>query len=162
MDFDTEIISEPPVPEYYISVADAALYFAARVNTDAWELATDSGKFKAIGHAGRIIDMLSFKGSKTVSTQALEFPRDGDATVPVAIVQACCEIALALLDNRDPDKLLEATYNQSIGIGGALNITKDPTVVPDYIAAGVPSATAWRLLRPFMVDPYSVEIVRCS
>lgn len=141
----------------YISVADAETYFANRIGADAWDIATESRKTKALAHATSIIDTLPIAGSKTVSDQTNQFPRYPDLTVPSDVQYACAEIAVALLAGIDPEREYRNAFIQSMN-HGELNVTQG--MCPEHIAAGVPSITAWRLLRPYLIDETSIGLVR--
>jgi hypothetical protein len=171
---------------YYGSVADGDLYFSARLRSGAWIDADPSDKLKAIREATMLIDRLNFAGDKVDSNQRLEFPRmnnlirqattkDGelgtidtfvivpsiDVQVPNDIIQACYNIALKLLEGYDPDiekDNLTMTENKYSQVGSKF----DRTFIPEYLNAGIPSATAWSLLRPYLRDPRSVTLSRDS
>src|SRR4026208_2227678 len=85
----------------YVDIDEAQTYFDARLNTDPWDEAEAATRQKAVSHAARLIDRLAFKGDKTADDQTLEFPRNGDSEVPQDIKNACCELALVLLDDVD-------------------------------------------------------------
>lgn len=59
----------------YISVADATLYFADRLYSDAWTNAAADDKAKALIMATKKIDQMHMLGVKAVTNQTLEFPR---------------------------------------------------------------------------------------
>lgn len=133
----------------------------AVLDTTAYDAAEAADITKSLNIATLIIDRLNFKGSKTDSTQANQFPRDDDTEVPTDIVQACCLIALALLDGRDPDLDFE---NQSLVSMGYANVrsTYDRSGREPHTVAGVPSVAAWRLLLPYIRDPRSFDLYRVS
>jgi hypothetical protein len=95
----------------YITVADADLYFAARLNAGAWETASVGDKEKALVTACRHIETCRLRverrglelTSPVIATQALSFPRLRDVNalgtyiIPERVLQAQCEEALALL-----------------------------------------------------------------
>lgn len=155
----------------YITYSEAEAYANERLNVEAWDAAVDSDgsiagepgseTYKSIAMATKIIDRLNYRGSKTASTQANEFPRGEDTDVPDDIKQACFEIALALLDGVNPD--LEAENLGMIAQGYAnVRSTYDRSVPAPHISAGVPSITAWRYLVPFLRNPQEVSINRTS
>ena len=96
------------------------------------------------------------------SSQELEFPRGADTEVPEAIRRACYEIAHTLLDGKDPELELENLGIVSQGYS-SVRTTFSRTHVPvEHIVNGVPSATAWRLLVPFLRDDDAIRVSRVS
>ena len=144
----------------YASTAEAQAYFDNRLNTSAWDSASSGDKSKALEMATEIISMLNYVGVKP-DGQVLEFPRGDDATIPQGIINACAEIAMALLDNIDPEKELEQLRLQSLTFASAKAVY-DIDNIPEYIAAGVPSGIAWRYLKPYLRDPRTVDMTRAS
>lgn len=155
----------------YITVERAQELADERLNVDAWEEAKetdgstwgDAGTLcvKAITMATAIIDRLNYRGQKTSDAQVNEFPRGGDESIPTAIEIACFEIALALLDGKEPEIEFE---NLSLTAQGYANVrTNYDRSMPDInIVAGVPSVTAWRYLAPYLRDPSLVRLSRKS
>ena len=95
-------------------------------------------------------------------SQELEFPRGADTEVPEAIRRACYEIAHTLLDGKDPELELENLGIVSQGYS-SVRTTFSRTHVPvEHIVNGVPSATAWRLLVPFLRDDDAIRVSRVS
>ena len=95
-------------------------------------------------------------------SQELEFPRGADTEVPEAIRRACYEIAHTLLDGKDPELELENLGIVSQGYS-SVRTTFSRTHVPvEHIVNGVPSATAWRLLVPFLRDGDAIRVSRVS
>jgi len=96
------------------------------------------------------------------AAQDLEFPRGADTEVPVAIRMAAYEIAYSLLDGKDPELELENLGITSQGYG-AVRTSYERNMVPiEHLINGVPNATAWRYLRPFLRDSDIVKIGRIS
>lgn len=165
---------------YYGTMIAAIEYFNNRLHSDPWDGATIEDKRRGLIAATRIIDTLNFKGSKATVYAALladedattavlqaadlsqyhEFPRGADTVVPGPIEQACYEIAIALLDDRDPDMELEALGISSQGIESVRTTYSRKQVPIEHLINGVPSNTAWRLLRPFLRDEDALYIVR--
>lgn len=155
----------------YISFTKAQEIANERLNVDAWndavvEDGTDAGltgslTYKAIAMATAAIDRLNYIGSKSSTTQENQFPRGGDTEIPADIEKATFEIALALLDDVDPE--MEASNLGAISQGYAnVRSTYDREVPAPHIVAGIPSVTAWRYLVPYLRDPYTVDISRIS
>ena len=67
----------------------------------------------------------SYKGTKLVSTQALQFPRliDGETVFPIALKNAVCELALK---SNDEDLLADTDKTTIREKVGALEIEYDP------------------------------------
>jgi hypothetical protein len=169
----------------YGSITKANAYFLTRLHSEAWEMENATNQTKALYTATRIIDRLNYKGNKrsvylavlaaggwdqlalldiqvAEAAQELEFPRDTDTTVPVDIETACFEISLALLDGVDPDIELEnlGVTNQSYsGVKTSYNRDQQPI---EHLLHGIPSAMAWRILKPFLRDGRAVITVRVN
>lgn len=90
-------------------VGDADDYLNAKIGATAWAAASVDDRARALVSATRWLDRVSnFSGTKTVSTQPLEWPRDGatcgstaitDGTIPDDIALAEFELALALTND---------------------------------------------------------------
>ena len=167
---------------HYGSLANAVTYFGTRLHTSAWDDASNTDRTKALYMATRYIDRLNYKGQKAAvyaliladaeataaeirvaeASQELEFPRDTDTTIPVDIETACYEIVLALLDGVDPDTELEnlgvSTYSYA-GVRTAYNRDQQPI---EHLIHGIPSALAWRYLKPFLRDGRDYALVRVN
>lgn len=163
----------------YVTPAEADDYLTQKLNASTWLAAPPADKVAAIVEATRIINRLNFRGHKTVTYHALQqglsmvelrvvdrqqvlaFPRDGDTEIPEEIKQACCECAFALINGVQPDEeqWSIATVSESVG-PLSIRSTYDRTRVSEWVLAGVPSPTAWALLKPYMRDPLSCSIVR--
>ena len=157
---------------FYGTLIEASNYFATRLHTSAWDDASVTDRQKAMYMATRYIDRLNYKGSKAAvytlleaneeatdeeiraaeASQDLEFPRDTDTTIPLDIKTANFEIALALLDGVDPDAELEnlgiETHSYA-GVKTGYNRDQQPI---EHLIHGIPSALAWRYLKPFLRD----------
>jgi P2-related tail formation protein len=164
----------------YGTLAGAITYFASRLHSDPWDEASADDRNRALLAATRVIDTLNYKGDKNAvyvakladpeitdaaireaeASQPHEFPRGSDTSVPAAIEQANYEIALALLDGRDPDIELEAMGISSQGIESVRTTYARNQVPVEHLINGVSSALAWRLLRPFLRDDDAVKLIR--
>ena len=145
----------------YATLTEANAYFATRLHTDAWDAASDSNRNKALIEATRAIDLLNYNGDKTDSEQETEFPRGGDEVVPTDIQIASYEIAYALLDGVDME--LEYRDLGAISEGySSVRSTYDRTLAQEHIAAGIPSAAAWRRLKPYLRDGLSFKLSRVN
>ena len=86
----------------YISEVDASSYFDERLNVGAWTAAVTDDRARALISGTRWVDTQGFVGEKATTAQALAWPRAdvddiADDAIPVAVQQAVCEVALALL-----------------------------------------------------------------
>lgn len=150
----------------YADVAYGNSFFADRLRTDAWDTASDADKSKALATATRAIDNLNYAGEKhdtgwstdgSTPNQPRQFPRGNDTVVPDAIAQACCELALAFLDDVDPNLEVENLQNSSQGIGEA-RVARDTSYVMEHVRLGIPSLQAYLLLKPFLRDTQNPKI----
>ena len=100
-------------------------------------------------------------GVKYDDNQDLEFPRDDDTDVPAAIIYACCEEALALLD--DVDLEIETENQRMVSLGyGNIRETSDTSMVSPWVVAGISSVEAWRFLRAYLRGVKTVDVMRVS
>lgn len=142
-----------------VSYADN--YFALRIKHLVWDNATNDTKIRALSSATMSINRLNFAGCKTLTSQVLEFPRDGETSIPEAVQQACCEEAYSLADGRDPEQELSGSNQLSVTMEG-VHLAADDARVPIHILHGMVSSVAWNLLRPYLLDPYMVILKRVS
>ncbi len=150
-----------------VSYADetyADAYLAQRLGTDAWGNADAADKPKALAEATRLIDLVPLVGVKQDDEQVREFPRDVDdgEEVPAEVQDACCEVALALLQGKTLDQL-------SASIGVAAESTGDASI--SYTGErggmalvdesyGLPSPTAASLMAPWIADRTEIDLTR--
>lgn len=150
----------------YGTISEAETYFYTRLNTDAWDCLAGTAnetkdKTAALTMATKIIDRLNFLGCKTDPTQENQFPRDESTEIPTEIKEASFEIALALLDGVDPEIEFENLFLTSQGYSN-VRATFDRGQKSPYYLAGVPSAAAWMLLKPFLIDPNEIRLDRVN
>ena len=131
---------------FYVNLTEANEYFSDRLHADAWAEASDADKEKALAMATREIDQQPLKGRKTETSQTLAFPRYPDSEVPEAVKDACCEVALALLERgNDQRRKLQQEGVQSFTLG---NMSET------YVAGagrGLISKEAKELLKPWLL-----------
>lgn len=116
----------------FITEAEAITYMAAHLNASAWTTVsgatcTESEKV-AIIESTRELSMLSWKGSRVDSTQALAWPRQfaenpdspalaylwfGSTVVPARVKDACAELAFQFLKAGTTDL---ASLDPSVGV----------------------------------------------
>lgn len=152
-----------PLPQPYVDMPTAQAYFdATSLNSGPWDAAPATDRLKALVQATMRINNLQFKGRKP-RFQLNEWPRIGiglhSTHVPLEIQYACCEIALMLLDGWD-ENIEEDGLGDISQAYATIRRTSDTSVRRDHIKAGIPSVTAWKMLLPFLVDPYAVVIRR--
>ncbi len=143
----------------YIVVVDAQEYFDDRLNSEAWDEATDTDKLKALKTATRLINNLRFIGKKLDPDQPNEFPRIGQTAVPTAIEEATCELALVLLDQVDPNMEIENTAISGENYAMARS-SYNRDFVMAHVRNGIPSSEAWARLVPYLTDPLTLRLVR--
>lgn len=168
----------------YLERIDAQKYFDCRLNTSAWDYASPTDQNKALAQATRMIDTLNYLGRKWEKTQENEFPRFINLNVipnddpfqqcvnptppakvplvPERVLNACAEIALALLDDYDVDREARSVNMKEFHFSNVRTQRATEENPPDWILAGIPSPTAWNLLKPFLVDPFTVTLDRTN
>lgn len=145
----------------YVTDEEADTYFADRLPSVEWDEAADADKAKSLATATRLINNLAYHGTKTDSAQENEFPRNEAVEVPRQVKEACCEIAYALLEGQSPEKDMRTINASGKRFGGA-GATVDPDNVPLNYMHGIPSSTAWNLLRPYLNNHLSVRLERIT
>lgn len=152
----------------YATYTEGDAYFTQKLYVTAWTGATNANKTKALIMATQMIDRLRFAGFLVDDDQILEFPRyydedegaQGDEEVPDDILYACYELAYALLDGVDPDLELE-----NMGVSSHAYSSVRQSHTPDqmpHIAAGIPSASAWRYLAQYLAPAKTIKMKRVS
>ena len=129
------------------AVVDANSYLGARIGSDAWSSASSSDKKKALVSAARFIDRaVSWSGKKTVSSQPLQWPRDGatcdsesvtDGTIPDEFAYAEFEMALILLG--------DSAAQDSTGTGSNIKSVKAGSARVEFFSSSVGSSSDTRL-----------------
>jgi hypothetical protein len=163
----------------YLTAAEADDYFASRFGSNRWAAQQTATKESLLLAATKAIDRLNFAGLKAAAytaklagadrvaqraaaeSQVNQFPRNEDTIVPQDILDACCEIAYALLSGYDPDQELRklATASESVGPLG-LKVTYDRSRAQDWVMAGIASPTAWQMLMPYLRDLRAFNVRR--
>lgn len=135
----------------YIDIDGADEYFAGRLHAESWSGADSETKEKALKQATREIDRQPLTGRKATDTQALAFPRYPDAEIPEAVKEACCEVALALLERGNSQRRkLQQEGVQSFTLG---NMSES------YAAGagrGLLSQEARELLQPWLLGAVNI------
>lgn len=176
----------------YSTLIEAQAYFDDKLHETAWSQASAEDRRRARIKAQQIIDRLRYKGYKNAvyeafeadedllleyqqgcatalatvraaeASQANEFPRGADTTVPEDIKIAEHEITYALLDGIDPDLELENLAVNNMGIGSVRASFIRSQEPQEHLINGVPSATAWRYLKPYLRDDDQIRLTRVS
>lgn len=109
--------------ESYVDVAYVDTYFLKRGNTE-WDLITNK-ESKIVLAMDYIENNYSYKGTKLISTQALQFPRliNGETVYPIALKNAVCELALK---SNEEDLLADTDKTTIREKVGTLEIEYDP------------------------------------
>ena len=135
----------------YIDIEEANEYFAGRLHAERWGETSDADKEKALRQATKEIDRQLLKGRKATDTQELAFPRYPDTEIPEAVKEACCEIALALLERGNSQRRkLQQEGVQSLSLG---NMSE--TYAPGA-GRGLISQEAKELLRPWLLGGVNI------
>ncbi len=130
----------------YSTTEYADEYFAGSLHAERWGETSDADKEKALRQATKEIDRQPLKGRKTDTAQTLAFPRHPDTEVPVAVKDACCEVALALLERSNSQRRkLQQEGVQSFTLG---NMSE--TYAPGA-GRGLLSQEAKDLLKPWLL-----------
>jgi hypothetical protein len=127
--------------------------------TDPWADASEEEQTKAITKSTLDIERLNFVGCKTDADQDRQWPRNGDTDVPFDYYRAIVENAIAILDGVDAEmetrniNLVSQNY-------GSVRSSHRQNILMEHFMAGICSATAWRLLVPFLRDVSIVKVQR--
>jgi hypothetical protein len=152
----------------YVTTDEADAYFQGRLQTGAWDSATQEDKQKALIQATTAIDNLAFEGRKLDPQQELEFPRFAfnylltdlvyDGNIPFTLKYGVCEQALALLNGFDAEKEINSIQVNMRSMG-EVKTHYDRSTVPQHLACGI-CAVAWPFLFPLLRDPRNIRIVK--
>lgn len=143
------------------STAGGDAYATTQLFFEAWTRATTAKKTQALNHATGIVNTLPLLGSKTDPDQTDAFPRDSDTETPQPVEYAVYEIAKALLEGINPQKEIDNLPLSSTAFIGVRK-SRDTSIEIPYKQLGLPSPTAYRLLRPYLMDERSIQILRTS
>lgn len=162
----------------YVTYTYGDMYFGGRLYVDDWVTADNISKTKALQMATERLENLNWVGVKHTlwlayqtthhlshdqiktanAAQELAFPRGSDTTIPINIQNACCEIAIKFLaPDYDADLEFENLGGKDFSYS-AVRITSDLTRSREHLLAGIPSITAWRLLRRYLADERGINL----
>ena len=147
----------------YLTTIEAESYFDGKLHIPYWVEADEDQRNRALREASKRIDQLAFRGAKTDSDQDLEWPRINttyaDDVIPQRVKDATCEVAYALLEGAEPDLEQESLSVSSEGYSAARN-TYARDSAPQHFAAGIPSALAWKYLKPLLGNTRGIKLSR--
>ena len=134
----------------YASVAEADAYLAVRGDTATWTALTPGEKEAKLQWAAIYLDTLNFRGTRSTSTQALQWPRigvwdrDGFEVdgIPQALKNAQSEMAFQLIAN-DWTQGLGPVSNETLSVGAISLGRETHRAFPAPVLA---------LLRPFLAS----------
>lgn len=144
----------------YATVMEGDQYFSNRLKSTLWFDQDTNTKLIALRQATRMIDRLNYDGEKADANQTLEFPRGSDTSVPTDIKIACFEIAYRLLDDVDVDREVDNLNVESRSYANVRTSYNHQSFVLEHKRAGIPSATAWSYLVPYLRDPHAITLAR--
>lgn len=147
----------------YADETYATAYFGERLGADNYENADSATRLKALKQATRQIDLLPLIGVKYDDTQDREFPRNFDgATVPEEVMDACCEVALAILSGIYGSAKLGTVGVNSENTGDAsvsyVGDRGEMSVLDETFGLG--SQEAAQMLAPWLEDTNVIDITR--
>ena len=136
----------------YASVAEADAYLAVRGDTSTWTALNTGQKESKLQWAAIYLDTLTFKGTRSTSTQALQWPRIGvwdrdgytvaSDAIPQALKNAQAEMAFQLVAN-DWTQGLGPVSNETLSVGSISLGRETYRPFPAAVLA---------LLRPFLAS----------
>lgn len=136
---------------------EAEVYFGTKFFNEPWMDATQERKLAALRESTLIMMRLSCPplyledGITLANWPAI--PRD--------LRYGCYENAYGLLNGINPDDNYKRLSTLSRA-GAGTKTEYRPDVFPEYIRAGVTTASAWSLIRPYILDDRSFRISRNS
>jgi len=142
----------------YGDVSRANQYLAKRLHSRKWRKKNPEERECLLIEAARIIDSLCYSGDKSIPEQPLEFPRNGTTTIPGDIETAAYEIALALASGSRPDNDLASLRVTSVGMSSVRTTYSQDFDLLEHTLNGVPSAYAFRLLKPYLQTNTDIEL----
>lgn len=167
--------------DYYGTLSEADQYFSTRLNTQVWQRAAPGDKLNALRMATASIDNLNIAGDKADPAQVLQFPRRNDRTIIVVALSEQVDVptVVSTVDTQIPPDIRKATYlcayrfldgwDMDLELENTRAIENkfgpaatryDPGVISEWLKAGIPSGTAWLLIRPYLRDPFEITLSR--
>lgn len=152
----------------YVTLDEANTYVSEHYMTteefrQSWEALEDANKAALLRRSFQIIELLPFTGRKTCCSQPFAFPRWPSDTVPDSIKFAQIEQALVGADSEATEEAKQYQRMWQWGVSsytiGNLSerISSGSYSADPLKSAGVTSATASRLLAPFLQGGYNIR-----
>ncbi len=159
---DSVTVSNGNTLPMYGSVEKADNFFYWLIEGQRWTKTVNRDrKIKCLVSATKLIDRLNFVGTKASESQQLQFPRGTDTLVPVDIENACYHLAQSLLKGVEPNTERD-NLNTTVQVYSSIRSYYDRNSTPPHIRAGIPDATAWEYLLPYLLERRELEIRRVS
>lgn len=151
----------------YVTLEEANEYVAnhfvsSNMTRVAWESLSDADKMVLLRNSYRAIEMLTFRGRKTSSTQPSAFPRWPSMDVPQQIKEAQIANAISLADEstREDSEYYDKlrTFGvKSYSVGNLSETLNTPAEGSSSSASqGIYSQEAFRLLSPWLVGGFKI------
>jgi hypothetical protein len=144
----------------YATEAEAISYFEIHPEGEVWMNENASSRRAALLFAVKLIEREIFWGTKSTSTQALKFPRNGNDTVVTDVKEAQLEQALDLI-TKGYTKRLRVIEMKELGVRQVTAAETMQRMVPSFpfaFSIYKLSPTARELLSRYMED--SVQLGR--
>jgi len=172
-------MADTPVEDSYVETIEASnTYFSTRLGAAVWTAASADDKAKALQMATKTIDQLPLSGKRYLTVeegQTLEFPRtylnsaggyswdeddyneDTDTLeVPLVVVEACCEVALALIKFYSDTGAQSREQDQAWGVTsitlGEVSETYASGIKKTQFIDALKSPEAFRLLERYISE----------
>ncbi len=145
---------------HYGTVLGSDVYFSRQYKRDSWRNASDGDKQKLLYQVTQHFELLNYKGSKTVETQLLQFPRGGDTVVPSNIEYAVYEEAYQILIGRDYEQESQNLNIVQHRFGPVSTTYRNGDSTTNNVTAGILSSVAWRLIYPYLRRADEIQIIR--
>lgn len=157
----------------FVTLDEADTYLLTVLDTEAWDLSTDSKRAKALKQATRMIKALAVPDfmatandalTKIASLGAEPIPAEllAQSVMPEDIIAATVEIALKLLDGYDVELEFANASIASVSFNSIKQDNKTKEEIPLHVIAGIPSAYAFSLLRGYMPNSKTVHLNRVN
>jgi len=140
----------------YVTLESAEIYFNTRIGSDPWDNTSDRVREKALNHAERIFERLSYKDVEVTAGDI--FPRGTQTEVPARVKEAIYEEALSLIQGNKTETELSDLHVTSSSLAGFQTSVNEKTDRP-WVTAQITSPDAWMLIAPYLLDTRSFRTV---
>lgn len=140
----------------YVELTEADAYFSMRMDSEPWEEIEESKKEKALTHAERVLDRISYKGLEV--TAGFSFPRGTQTEIPTRFLEAIYEEALGLLQTKKNEQELSDLHVTSSSFAGFQTSVNEKIERP-WVTHGLTSPIAWNLIAPYVRDTKSFRFI---